>query len=181
MRGKIADHSGKKFGKLTVKYILDKEEWNGSHAKWVCECDCGNISYVTSNRLAMGRAKSCGCSTKYSSGIGNRNNLFRNYRAGAIKRGYSFELTIDQFQLLTQNNCFYCGAVPSQKIITKTNNGVYVYNGIDRINNNLGYIYSNSRTCCKACNMAKGSLSEDEFLILIKKIFNKHLKFILPT
>jgi hypothetical protein len=178
MRGKIADHTGKRFGKLIAIKLLDKKDWNGSHAKWLCQCDCGNISHVTSNRLAMNKAKSCGCTTRYANGIGNRNNLYRNYIAGAIKRKYSFDLTIDEFHELTQKPCFYCGREPSQKITTKTNNGPFIYNGIDRIDNNLGYTLSNSRTCCKECNMAKGSLSEQDFLILIKKIFNKHLKFI---
>ena len=49
------------------------------------------------------------------------------------------------------------------------------FNGIDRKNNNKGYIMSNSITCCKNCNSMKSDLSLKNFKRQIKKI-HKHLK-----
>lgn len=50
---------GKRFSRLTV---IEKDHTN-KHGEivWKCKCDCGNISYVTSNYLVSGHTKSCGC------------------------------------------------------------------------------------------------------------------------
>lgn len=50
---------GQRFGKLTVK---SREPKTG---KWTCQCDCGNIIYVTSTNLRHGNVKSCGCLNSY--------------------------------------------------------------------------------------------------------------------
>lgn len=44
----------------------------------------------------------------------------------------------------------------------------YTYNGIDRVNNDIGYIKNNCIPCCKICNRAKNSMSYDDFLNWIK-------------
>ena len=51
----LIDMSGQKYGKLTVL------EYNKNQYKWKCKCDCGNITYVTSDSLRSGHTKSCGC------------------------------------------------------------------------------------------------------------------------
>ena len=55
MPRKAEDLSGKKFNHLKALYRDEKLK------KWVCECDCGNITYVNTTRLKNGRIKSCGC------------------------------------------------------------------------------------------------------------------------
>lgn len=51
--------TGKKFGRLTaVKKIgIDKR----GQAIWLCKCECGNTIETITNRLTMGKTKSCGC------------------------------------------------------------------------------------------------------------------------
>ena len=44
-------------------------------------------------------------------------------------------------------------------------------NGIDRIDSNIGYTKENSVSCCKFCNTAKSTMSRDEFLKWIKKVY----------
>lgn len=56
---KLADHSSKKFGKITA-ISYDQFE-----RKWLCQCDCGNRSMVASGDLVRGRSKSCGCSAGF--------------------------------------------------------------------------------------------------------------------
>ena len=46
-----------KFGKLTV---LD---WEGA-GKWLCQCECGNLTLVQTDNLKNGNTKSCGCLQK---------------------------------------------------------------------------------------------------------------------
>lgn len=49
---------GKKFNRWTV---LERAENHGYIAHWKCQCDCGNIGYVSSGNLTSGQSKSCGC------------------------------------------------------------------------------------------------------------------------
>jgi len=54
------DIKGQRFGRLVALEILDKRTKSGD-AYWKCECDCGNITEVSKNRLSNGTTKSCGC------------------------------------------------------------------------------------------------------------------------
>lgn len=53
------DLTGQKFGKLSAIRPTDKR--SGGGIVWECQCDCGNITFVTVNRLSNNRTKSCGC------------------------------------------------------------------------------------------------------------------------
>ena len=51
---------GNKYGKLTVLGATDLRSKNGNQI-WKCQCECGNICYITTNHLQTGNTKSCGC------------------------------------------------------------------------------------------------------------------------
>ena len=51
------------------------------------------------------------------------------------------------------------------------NNGDFIYNGIDRLDNKLGYEEENCVPCCYLCNRMKWSITEKDFLAQISKIF----------
>jgi len=53
---------GKKFGKLKVVEKTEKRQ--RGYVIWKCLCDCGNITYVTSNNLKHNLTRSCGCLMK---------------------------------------------------------------------------------------------------------------------
>lgn len=53
------DLTGQVFGRLTV--IKRVKNSNDGHARWECQCECGNIVTVSSNVLKKGNTKSCGC------------------------------------------------------------------------------------------------------------------------
>lgn len=55
------DITGSRYGHLVALEPTDKRFSNGS-IKWKCQCDCGNICYLSSSELK--RRKSCGCVTK---------------------------------------------------------------------------------------------------------------------
>lgn len=52
-----SDLIGKKFGKL---YVKGTEVVNNKR-RYVCECECGNITYVLPGDLKSGQTRSCGC------------------------------------------------------------------------------------------------------------------------
>ena len=111
-------------------------------------------------------------SYKYESGL---NAFCYNTNASANKRGYSFELTLDEISNLSQQVCTYCGKEPEQFLSSFPN---FIYNGIDRVDNTKGYEIENCVTCCKLCNRMKDTLSLDEFKNHIAKVvlYQKELK-----
>ena len=56
------DLTGKRFERLVV--IKRVENAKDGHARWLCQCDCGNTTIVSSNVLKRGHSKSCGCLNK---------------------------------------------------------------------------------------------------------------------
>lgn len=54
------DLTGQKFNKLTV--ISRAENTKQGQAQWLCMCDCGNNTIVSSRNLKSGHVRSCGCS-----------------------------------------------------------------------------------------------------------------------
>lgn len=53
------DLTGQKFARLTV---LEKtDERRGGSVVWKCQCECGNICYVSCDCLTTGHTQSCGC------------------------------------------------------------------------------------------------------------------------
>lgn len=59
---KLADLTGRTFGRLTVLKRADKNASNGN-PKWICRCSCPNhtITEVASGDLLYGHTQSCGC------------------------------------------------------------------------------------------------------------------------
>ena len=49
---------GKRFGKLI---IIKKLSSGNDGVRWLCKCDCGNETIVTTHKLNSGNTKSCGC------------------------------------------------------------------------------------------------------------------------
>ena len=56
---------GKKFGKLTVLKRVEKNKNFANRCfRYLCKCECGNITEVNGNSLRTGHTMSCGCSRK---------------------------------------------------------------------------------------------------------------------
>ena len=146
-----------------------------------CKCECGGETITRKGAFLQGTTKSCGCAQKdavlatnvkkrIGFGESNMKMTFLNYVRGAQSRGLKFELTVDQFKFLTQQPCSYCGSKPSQVCAARNHYGEFIYNGIDRVNNDYGYVRGNVCPCCGVCNKAKGRLSRKEFLEMAFRI-----------
>ena len=53
------DLLGQQFGMLTV--VARDQSTEDGKAKWICRCECGNLTSVLSESLRNGKTKSCGC------------------------------------------------------------------------------------------------------------------------
>ena len=173
---KLNDLTDKRFGRLLVKRRRKKNnKWNQS--VWICVCDCSPEKeiQVDAALLSSGKTTSCGCYRKefrmLKYGEASRNRLFGRYRKEAKERKLDFLLSIEQAEKLFKSNCKYCGIEPKQVAYAENMNGEYLYNGIDRKNNNIGYTEVNCVSCCATCNHMKHVLGEEEFLEHIKRIY----------
>ena len=81
------------------------------------------------------------------------------YRRKAASRGIQFELTEEEFFALTSSDCFYCGEKPSRTNKASDRYGHYVYNGVDRVDNSVGYATANCVPCCANCNYKKSAVT----------------------
>lgn len=165
-----------RFGKLVVTKIA--EHYKLGRPRWECICDCGNTHTAESRHLTKGVVDNCGCLTferrskkaRKDFGESMRNKILWSYKGNATRRGYTFELSDERAFELFKGNCHFCGTEPDTVGKHKKCYGEYVYNGIDRLNNDLGYIEGNVVSCCKTCNYLKSDYSDEEFVSIIRKI-----------
>jgi len=168
---------GKKFNRLFVESLCEQRKPNGELV-WNCLCDCGNYTQVVTSKIIRGTTKSCGCrlqeffaNLRLEEGEGATRALFRDYRDGALKDNREFDLSLKQFKNLIFSNCHYCGSEPS-RITRRRSYGQIHYNGIDRVDNSLGYTLSNCVPCCTTCNLAKRDMGQTQFVGWINKVHN---------
>jgi hypothetical protein len=170
------NYVGERYGRLVV---IASTESKHNRSRWICQCDCGNRCVATGASLRSDKKRSCGCLRREVSaerarlnslnntlpeGEASFNLLYSTYRWQAEKRKLEFNLSKQDFRELTSGNCFYCGLAPVQEYFGSSCNGVYLYNGVDRQDNNVGYTLTNCAPCCKTCNDMKRTRTVEEFL-----------------
>jgi len=173
---------GQKFGRLHVTEFVGSEQ---NKTRWRVLCTCGNTKVVQGTHLTSGDTQSCGClmkerlrkSRQLPVGEAARNHVLYAYRSGAERRGFQWDLTLDEFCDLTSSKCHYCGLPPSSRMgrSKSSYNGVFVYNGIDRKDNATGYVMSNVVPCCEVCNKAKRKMTYADFIAYLIRAGRKQM------
>lgn len=153
-----------------------------------CYVSQTEISSVARGALKSPRTLSCGCHREDKALAGALVDYRQSYKDAAKRRGYNFELSQVEFTALATASCLYCGLSPNKPCTPYTNRlirtnekrrsteGKYrgteesraavnelLVNGVDRLDNSLGYSVENSVPCCTACNRAKNALGLVEF------------------
>lgn len=140
--------AGDQFHDWTVLEVLD-DVW------CLCECKCGVQRRVRSGILKLGVAKNCGCDRPrrktLSGATAGREQRLETYKRNADKRDLEWALSDEFFFQLITSPCHYCGRSPSKRGERRRRIGV------DRVNNDEGYLPHNVVPCCWKCNRAKGS------------------------
>ncbi len=144
------------------------------------ECLECNSTSIKSLKVILTSPKNCSdCKTKTRRTPtlqAPRNCVKYSYTSGAVERGYIFELSDKKFDELIFGNCFYCGQEPeeykSDARLNKTDL-TFKRNGIDRLDNSIGYTDENCVTACFKCNKLKSNLNYSDFMQHITKIVNK--------
>jgi hypothetical protein len=162
------DITNRKFGKLTAI----EPTYHNEKLKWKCICECGKECIVITDKLMSGHTKSCGCNkitvhydNHYRRNASNGSGVLTELKSYFQQRYSDGNLTFEQFEELSKNNCHYCGAGPSNtiKLKYKDYTAFIKYNGLDRKDNNKKHDSDNVVTCCKNCNYSKRNSSYAEF------------------
>jgi len=171
--------------KINGLKIIDYRCTTGSSRRsyFKCLCICGQIFEARAEAIKNGHTKSCGCRTSELMSVSHTLNedvvasniLYGRYLHTAKRKDISFLLSIDDFKSFIFNNCYYCGAPPRLAKVSGSKkwnikDKFVSYNGIDRIDNNIGYIIDNCVTCCSFCNGAKSNYSLEDFQNWIKRL-----------
>lgn len=173
---------GDKFGKLTIV----GKDYEKSEVKkklyYFVQCECGSpVKSILKSTLLDKRhpVQSCGCLVREKAG-------FVEDRVFAIKKLLYIKMqdrhinslhdsedtlvSLDDFCVLSDQICHYCGAQPSSFLKDRRTGKVVYYNGLDRIDSNIGYRKTNVVPACKYCNIAKAELTDMQFKEHIKRI-----------
>lgn len=115
MSGKAIDLTGQDFGLLHV--LGRAEDSSGSHAKWVCRCQCGNIHIAQGRYLKSGDIQSCGCMKR-----GQKPGIMSDKELSAPSNSLCHLRTkgIDPYQNLA--NAIVCVAADDYKSALESNN-----------------------------------------------------------
>lgn len=182
---------GDRISKLTILSI----DTMGRRKKAYCVCDCGKEKRISLYCLVTNQTKSCGClrgkdhtlnspsvrannilSISLPRGESAFNNLYRSIRNHALNRKLDFPLSKKEVREITSKDCFYCSEPPKyiKNSGAKSDTGVYIYNGIDRLNNKKGYNLDNCVPCCRTCNFMKRDFDFNLFIEKCRLISLKH-------
>lgn len=185
-KGSTKNLLGKKFGLWSVIGPWEKRQV-GTQGQckiyWLCSCKCDVKRWIPASHLindyTFGCQK-CRNACRLPFGEAAYNHLYASYQIKAKGRKFEWSLSKDEFKTLVNSNCHYCGLPPSNVYKSKRGkqreegnkgNGDFVYSGVDRVKNEVGYVLGNVVPCCMECNMAKKITPVDSFLSWIDRVY----------
>lgn len=83
-------------------------------------------------------------------------------KSRCLRTDQIWDISFEDFEVLIKNRCHYCDGE-----LNKTGCG------LDRKNNNLGYIAGNVVPCCKECNAVKNSFFTYEDMMLLSPVLKQ--------
>lgn len=86
-------------------------------------------------------------------------NKLYEYKKGADKRHLCWYLSNEYAEELFSGDCHYCGISSCERL-----------NGIDRKDNDVGYVPANCLSCCSTCNYSKRDMKYEDFIDLCRRI-----------
>jgi hypothetical protein len=192
MTNKPKYKQGDTIGSFTVVKYSHSHNRNGYYLVTCNKCN----TQSTRQGLTNLKVKSCGCEInnkvvkliafnktriKYNIKDTALRDVYRTYKKSAIKRKLPFYLLENEFLSTIKKPCHYCGQEPNRiakvsHAIKEKQGEINYFNGIDRIENNKGYVINNIVACCTKCNFLKNNYSEKEFLTQIEKIYLYKIK-----
>lgn len=182
-----AKYVGRKYGMMRIIEMTRRDPNHRHHYFVLCDCDCGVKKEVRLSCLQQGSTVSCGCYARSQTIIRSSGNTYcRNgygenakrtilarYRRDAARRGLRFDLTEDEFYEICVQPCFYCGEQSSRAFKPNGAHGEFIYTGVDRLDNEVGYTKENCVPSCRQCNSLKNAITKDMVFKLYHRLFHQ--------
>ena len=157
----------------TMWYLTAVAYIGGRRGYFEFNCTCGNKVKAPWARVKAGDIKSCGCWRKGRPVSDDpyvpHRTVYHRYRLSAKKRNLEFLLSEEELRKLIVKQCTYCGDVPSTDMKLSAH-PEFRYTGIDRVDNDLGYITTNVVPCCTICNRAKLNMKHQDWLAWLARV-----------
>lgn len=180
---KKLDIIGKTFNDLKImSENFDNPNIKSRFYNCLClRCSRTDEVIIRQGDIINGKTQSCGCLR-----ASGPRRIYEPSEATArarFGRGYDDgDLTFEQFLILSQQKCIYCGNKPSNLANRFKNNkqsaaqskaeGDFIYSGLDRIDSNKLHDFDNVVPCCWNCNYLKGTMSIHDFTTFLTTIHN---------
>ena len=168
-RNKITENNINKTGNILLEPL--RNTYNNH--KFRCK-HCGKTFETKPSRIVSGHTKSCGCvsigkrtGSKYLSGT-----WIDRTKRGASVRGYKFDVSLEFLDRLLEKQKFKCKLSGRNLLCGYIKIEDYTVS-LDRIDSSKDYTEDNIQFLHKEVNMAKQSLSQENFIKLCKEI-SKH-------
>lgn len=159
---------GTRFGRLMVVSFAGPRDY-GTYVRqmYVCRCDCGRLSNVSSADLRKGTVKSCGCLRRELARSRNTTHgLSRDPRYemwyNASRRDKDFALEIQDIHIPATCPILGIPLVKGNKTMTDNSPS------LDRVDSSKGYTKDNIRVISFRANRLKNSFSIEEMEAALK-------------
>jgi hypothetical protein len=166
---------GNRYGKLVAVHVVPSPS---ERKRALFKCDCGGTITPLIANVQRGNTRSCGClksgACRLPDGEAQLRYFYGRTKAGAKRRGYAFDLTLEQIKAIITQPCLYCGARPVV-MKQKTYATGLAISGIDRRDNRRGYTVENAVPCCPTCNVAKAKMSEQDFKNWLSRVYRHYV------
>ena len=146
------------------------EHMDETHAHFICECGSPFKLRITNKAKDVEEYKCPRCKRHalMLDHVGERY-IFKRIKQDARSMARVFDITLEWFVEECHKPCHYCGRANynKQDIPSKTGFPLlqgFRYNGLDRIDNDIGYVEENCVSCCIVCNRAKNSMPYEDFI-----------------
>ncbi len=168
-------------GQMAGKWAIGEMSQVQGRMFFKCTCSCGLEKTVSYQALKRGKSNGCKKCSQLERYLPNHQGIYNriqcSYKKCAKNKNRDFTLTASEFRTLVDGDCHYCGSKPANKrrLNPKKDSEIILCNGIDRVNNDLGYTKENCVSCCIICNKAKGDISQDEWLSYLDRLSVYHV------
>jgi hypothetical protein len=178
---RILDLRHARFGHLEVVAEVARHPKRGR--QWMCRCTCGGHRVFLTSALRSDRYTHCGCRRRTGqrdakrTGVGDlRASVFNRIHRHAARRGFSFEITLDDAWALFRSQEGRCALTGWTLTFAESNRTSRATGNasLDRIDSSRGYVLGNVQWVHKHINISKLHHDQEYFITLCRAVAAHH-------